>query len=39
MRLHVRKSSAFSAHAGESSLDCPARQSGHADTLSHGDLP
>jgi hypothetical protein len=36
IRLHARKSSPFSAHTGESSLDCPARQSGHADALSHG---
>jgi hypothetical protein len=37
MRLHTRKSSPFSANPGESSLDCPASQSGHADALSmHG---
>ncbi len=29
MRLHARKSSALSPHAGEGSLDCAARQSGH----------
>jgi hypothetical protein len=34
IRLHARKSSPFSAHRGESSLDCPAHQSGHADALS-----
>jgi len=31
MRLRARKSSEFSADRGESSLDCPAHQSGHAD--------
>lgn len=30
MRLIDRQSSPLSAHHGESSLDCPARQSGHA---------
>ena len=30
MRLHARKSSRISADIGESSLDCAARQSGHA---------
>jgi hypothetical protein len=33
MRLHARKSSPFSASTGDSSLDCPARQSGHAASL------
>jgi hypothetical protein len=36
MRLRSRKSSPFSGYAGESSLDCTACQSGHADALSHG---
>jgi hypothetical protein len=37
MRLHARKSSPLSPHAGEGSLDCAAGQSGHADALSkHG---
>jgi hypothetical protein len=37
IRLLTRKSSPFSAQSGESSLDCPAYQSGHADALStHG---
>jgi hypothetical protein len=36
MRLHARKSSPFSAHTGESSLDCAADQSGHADVLLDG---
>jgi hypothetical protein len=31
MRLKARKSTALSAHRGESSLDCAAHQSGHAD--------
>jgi hypothetical protein len=31
MRLKARKSSHLSAHCGESSLDCAAHQSGHAD--------
>ncbi|RAI46179.1 hypothetical protein CH341_00310 [Rhodoplanes roseus] len=30
MRLLDRQSSPLSAHHGESSLDCPASQSGHA---------
>ena len=34
MRLHARKSSPFSANTGDSSLDCPAHQSGHANALS-----
>ena len=33
MRLKARKSTPLSAHSGESSLDCPAHQSGHADVL------
>jgi hypothetical protein len=37
MRLKLRKSSRLSAACGESSLDCPADQSSHADHLtSHG---
>jgi hypothetical protein len=31
MRLMARKSSHLSPHCGESSLDCAAHQSGHAD--------
>jgi hypothetical protein len=38
MRLRSRKSSPISACTGESSLDCAAHPSGHADTLSHGGL-
>ena len=38
MRLRSRKSSPFSARTGESSLDCAAHPSGHADILSHGGL-
>ena len=33
MRLRARKSSPLSADRGESSLDCAAHQSGHADVL------
>jgi hypothetical protein len=33
MRLNARKSSALSAHRGESSLDYAAHQSSHADRL------
>lgn len=33
MRLHARQSSPLSPHSGESSLDCTAHQSGHADVL------
>jgi hypothetical protein len=33
MRLRARQSSHLSRHCGESSLDCPAHQSGHADVL------
>jgi uncharacterized protein Yka (UPF0111/DUF47 family) len=37
MRLKLRKSSHLSAPSGESSLDCAAHQSSHADRLkSHG---
>ena len=32
-RLWARKSSPFSAHIGDSSLDCPGHQSGHANAL------
>jgi hypothetical protein len=38
MRLHARKSSPLSAHSGESSLDCPGHQSGHANVLTDGGL-
>ena len=31
MRLRARQSSHLSADCGESSLDCPGHQSGHAD--------
>ena len=31
MRLHARQSTPLSAHCGDSSLDCAAQQSGHAD--------
>lgn len=33
MRLKLRKSSHLSTVSGESSLDCAAHQSGHADRL------
>jgi hypothetical protein len=33
MRLRARKSSHLSADPGESSLDCTAHRSGHADVL------
>ena len=33
MRLRARQSSPLSPDCGESSLDCPAHQSGHADAL------
>ena len=37
IRLRARQSSPLSPDCGESSLDCPAHQSGHADVLkSHG---
>jgi hypothetical protein len=37
MRLKLRKSSHLSAERGESSLDCAAHQSSHADGLTwHG---
>jgi hypothetical protein len=37
MRLLARQSSPFSPDGGESSLDCPGHQSGHANALkSHG---
>ena len=35
-RLKARQSSALSADFGESSLDCPAAQSGHANVLTDG---
>jgi hypothetical protein len=31
MRLRARQSTPLSAHCGDSSLDCAAHQSGHAD--------
>ena len=34
IRLRARQSSHLSADCGESSLDCPGIQSGHADTSS-----
>ncbi len=38
IRLKLRKSSHLSADLGESSLDCTAHQSSHADRLKpHGD--
>lgn|GEM_PF-3445753 len=36
MRLMSRQSSPLSADSGESSLDCPADQSGHANVLKGG---
>jgi hypothetical protein len=33
MRLQARQSSGLSNHTGESSLDCVAHQSGHANAL------
>jgi hypothetical protein len=33
MRLRARKSSELCGHTGESSLDCPGYQSGHANVL------
>ena len=36
MRLRARQSTPLSAHRGESSLDCPGHQSGHADILTDG---
>jgi hypothetical protein len=36
IRLHARQSTPISAHSGDSSLDCAARQSGHANALSNG---
>jgi hypothetical protein len=38
IRLHGRKSSPLSPKVGESSLDCPAYQSGHANALNDGGL-
>jgi hypothetical protein len=35
-RLRARQSSQISAHFGESSLDCAAHQSGHANVLKEG---
>jgi hypothetical protein len=36
-RLKARQSSSQSADFGESSLDCPGQQSGHANMLTNGD--
>ena len=36
IRLHSPKSSPLSPTIGESSLDCPAHQSGHANALNDG---
>ena len=36
MRLRPRKSSQISTEPGESSLDCAAHQSGHANVLTDG---
>jgi hypothetical protein len=36
MRLRARQSSPQSADFGDSSLDCPAHQSGHANVLNGG---
>ena len=36
IRLQARQSTSISAHSGDSSLDCAARQSGHANTLNDG---
>jgi hypothetical protein len=38
MRLQSRQSSQLSADRGESSLDCAADQSGHANVLNEGGL-
>ena len=38
IRLRAPKSSRLSPAAGESSLDCPAHRSGHANALNDGDL-
>jgi hypothetical protein len=38
MRLHGRKSSPLFPPIGESSLDCPAHQSGHANALNDGGM-
>jgi hypothetical protein len=39
MRLRARQSSSLSADFGESSLDCPGPQSGHANLPSHDGGP
>jgi hypothetical protein len=36
MRVRARQSTPQSADLGDSSLDCPADQSGHADVLNGG---
>ena len=38
IRLRAPKSSPLSPTVGESSLDCPAHQSGHANALNDGGL-
>ncbi len=38
IRLRAPKSSPLSPPTGESSLDCPAHQSGHANALNDGGL-
>ena len=37
-RLRLRQSTLISGACGESSLDCPAHQSGHANALNDGGL-
>jgi hypothetical protein len=37
-RLKARQSSSLSADFGESSLDCPGQQSGHANVLKDGGM-
>jgi hypothetical protein len=36
VRLRARQSTPLSPHSGESLLDCPCHQSGHADILTTG---
>ena len=38
IRLRARQSTPLSGTSGESSLDCPAHQSGHANALNDGGL-
>ena len=35
IRLHARQSSHLSPHSGDSLLDCPGHQSGHANALTN----